>query len=393
MKVLQDKKIVMLLGSDFSHDSRVLKEALSASRAGMQVTVLARKSYDTKFKELKNKITIIRFQTWIDWVWVKISYNQGREVAGSQSAGTNLPNIIITYASIVNAWFLNRLFARAAVKIQPDLVHANDSITLPASFKLKKKGFKIIYDAHEFYSESVANPYPLWKKYYIYLESQLDRVDGIFSVCQSILDELDQRYKTDHIPKAILYNAPLWQKCRPKKINKPVKILYLGNFQQSLDFSNLFKAVEKIDNLTLTMIGPGWKKVCQGNIKCLGPVKPEEVISTAANYDIGVISYIGDNLNNIYSTPNKLFEYMMAGLAVAGSNFSEIKKIVHQCQNGVLFDSRKATDIRRAINLLISDANTLKQYKKNSLKFAKIYSWGNQEKKQLELYEKIIKES
>src|SRR3990172_3689146 len=104
MKVLQDKKIVMLLGSDFSHDSRVLKEALSASRAGMQVTVLARKSYDTKFKELKNKITIIRFQTRIDWIWVKISHNQGREVAGSQSAGTNLPNIIITYVSIVNAW-------------------------------------------------------------------------------------------------------------------------------------------------------------------------------------------------------------------------------------------------------------------------------------------------
>lgn len=393
MAALQGKKIVMLLGSDFSHDSRVLKEALSAGKAGMQVTILARKSFGTKFRESKKVVRIIRFQTWIDWVWSKLSPTQGREVAGSQSAGTNLPGIIITYVSIINLWFLNRLFVQETLKIQPDLIHANDSITLPAGYKLKKLGFKLFFDAHEFYTESVANPYPLWKKYYIHLESKLNRVDGIFSVCQSILDELDKRYRTNQILKAILYNAPIYHKYRIKKVNKPVRILYLGNYQAYLDFSELFKAIEKLDSVSLTIIGPGWRKVKKGNIVSLGPVKPEEVIKVATNYDIGVISYIGDNLNNIYSTPNKLFEYMMAGLAIAGANLPEIKKVVKKCQNGVLFDSRISQDICRAIQYLVNKPDKLLQYKKNSLKFAKQYSWENQEKKQLEVYEKIINKS
>ncbi|MGA2667124.1 MAG: glycosyltransferase [Patescibacteria group bacterium] len=387
---LKNKKIVILLASDFSHDSRVLKEAKSAQKAGMRVTLLARKSFDTKFSESRDDFKIKRFQTWIDWIWSKTSANKGREIAGSQSAGTHIPGFLVTYTSILNLWFLNRLFVRACLQIKPDVIHANDSITLPAAYALKKRGFKVIFDAHEFYSESVANPRYLWKQYYIYLERRLPRLNGIFSVCQSILDELDRRYQTDQLPQSILYNTPPYRKFAAKKVARPLRLLYLGNLQGTRDFSKLFSAIEKCRGVLLTNIGPGWQNRRTGNIISLGAVPPSEVIETASKYDVGIIPYIGDNLNNRYSTPNKLFEYMMAGLAIAASDLPEIKRVVTRAQNGMLFSADQSASIREVITSLTKNPQKILQFKRNSLKWAKDYCWENQEKKQIDLYEKVI---
>lgn len=380
----------MLLASDFSHDSRVLKEATSAAQAGMKVTLLARKSFETKLSETRDGFKVKRFQTWIDWLWSRTSVNQGREVAGSQSAGTNIPSVLVTYTSMINLWFLNRLFVKACLKIKPDIVHANDSITLPAAYKLKECGFNVVFDSHELYSESVASPDYFWKKYYVYLENNISRLDGVFSVCQSILDELKTRYHIENLPQAILYNTPRYRKFIVKKVSHPLKLLYLGNLQGTRDFSKLFSAIEKSPGVLLTNIGPGWKEGRQGNIATKPAVASNEVLATAANYDVGIIPYIADCLNNRYSTPNKLFEYTMAGLAIAASDLPEIKKVVTEPQSGVLFDPTSPKSIRAAIKELVGHPKKIIDFKRNSLKKAKKYSWENQEKKQLEMYAQII---
>ena len=379
MNKLQGKKIVMLLGSDFSHDSRVLKETTSAAEAGLRVTLLARKSRDTKWCEKRNGFLVLRYQTWIDWIWARVSPNGGQEVAGSQSAGTNLPRGLVTYISILNLWFLNRIFVREALRIKPDLVHVNDSIMLPAAYRLKQKGLKVIFDAHELYSQSVANPGYFWQKYYINLEKKINSLDGIFSVCQSILDELDQRYSTKVLPQAILFNAPPYKKMLFHPAGQTIKLLYLGNLQSTRDFSFLHKAISKLDHFTLTHIGPGWGR----------SVPSAEVVEAANDYDIGIIPYIADNLNNKYSTPNKLFEYMMAGLAVAAADLVEISRIINECQNGALFNPKSTKDIVRAISSL-ADRKKLENFKQNSLNCAKKYAWEKQAKKQIDLYAKII---
>jgi len=114
------------------------------------------------------------------------------------------------------------------------------------------------------------------------------------------------------------------------------------------------------------------------------------VIETASKYDVGIIPYIGDNLNNRYSTPNKLFEYMMAGLAIAASDLPEIKRVVTRAQNGMLFSADQSASIREVITSLTKNPQKILQFKRNSLKWAKDYCWENQEKKQIDLYEKVI---
>lgn len=379
------KKIVMLLANDFTHDSRVLKEALSAKNAGMEVTILARKSKNTPFSEEKDGLKIIRVQTWADKLWSKFSKSGGQEVAGSQSAG--MPNGLATYAGILNTTLLNRLFVKEALKIRPDIVHANDSTTLPAAYRLKKYGFKIVYDAHELYSEQLENPNPIWQKFFVNIEKGLKKVDGIFSVNQSILDELATRYGVSNIPQEILYNAPYLVRTRPVK-NNQINLLYLGHYMKGRGIEQMIEAAKTID-AKLTIYGKGFD-LTDANITVKSPVSPDKIIQTAKKYDIGILPYIGNSLNNLYSTPNKLFEYMMSGLAIAASNLPEIAKIIKKTNTGVLFNPEDANDIAQSLKLLVENKAILNRCKKNSVKFREEYCWEKQAQKQLKLYNEII---
>lgn len=385
---LKNKKIVMMVANDFTFDARVLKEARSAQKAGMKVFVLARKSPTTKFREKIDGIQVIRVQTWLDLFWSKIARSLGQSpIAKSQN---NHPNRIIVYAVLLNFYFLNKLFMQEALKIKPDLVHSNDSTTLTAAYRLKKSGFKVVFDAHEIFSESLAHPDPIWRAFYRRLEKKLSQVDGIFSVCQSILDELDRRYKTQNIPKAILYNAPPYLKKTLRKLDGQIKLLFIGTSYPMNDFKVYFKTIAPLKNTTLTNIGLNWGQSDLPKITNRSMMPYDQLIDEIGHYDIGIIPYVPDNLNNAFSTPNKLFSYMLGGLAIASSDLVEIRKIVKKVDNGVLFNSKDTKDMVKKIKWLVNHPDQLRKFKQNSLQAAKEYCWENQEKKQLKMYREIL---
>lgn len=387
---LKNKKIVFLLTNEFTHDSRVLKEALSAKKAGMNVWVLARKSRDTKFRETREGIKIIRVQSWVDQLWARISKTKGREIGGSQSGGTKVPKKLVVYIALFNIHLINKLFFREVGKIKPHLIHANDSTSLLAAYKIKKAGYKVVFDAHELYSESVVDPGFLWRLYYVRLEKRIGLLDGMFSVCQSILDELNRRYNTKDLPQEILYNAPTWQEIKYKSFRKPLRILYLGNNGSQRGVLEFIKIVDKVKNITVTAIGSGFPVIAVDNINTFPPVSPDEVVKTAFKFDVGVMPFLGISFNNRFSSPNKLFEYMMAGLAIASSDLPEIRKVVTESQNGVLFNPHKPSDVVKKIKYLIDNPKVLTKFKRNSLNAAKEYCWENQEKKQLKMYKRLL---
>ena len=60
----------------------------------------------------------------------------------------------------------------------------------------------------------------------------------------------------------------------------------------------------------------------------LDPVPQEKLLIHTRCATLGVIPFQFVGLNNYYATPNKLFEYIAAGLPVVASNFPELKRIV-----------------------------------------------------------------
>jgi len=90
----------------------------------------------------------------------------------------------------------------------------------------------------------------------------------------------------------------------------------------------------------------------------LDPVPMAELISQAAEFDIGIVPYPGNalNLNSYYCTPNKAFEYMMAGLALAVSDLPELKRIVNECEVGITFDSSDPKSLGQALRELTKES-------------------------------------
>lgn len=388
---LKNKKIVILVISDFFHDARVLKEAQSAQKAGMKVTILTKKTPESKFIEKRNGYKIIRVETFIDKYIFPLYFKFFKKTVAKKSINFSVDkkmNLVESLGNVVNFWLSNRLFVKKALSINPDIIHANDPVTLPAAYKLKKLfSSKIIYDSHELYLKLLKFPHPIWLKYFSFVEKKINFVDGILSVNSYILSELSRRYNISGIPQALVLNSPLYQKISYKKPAKKIRLIYLGKIDAQRGVLQFAKVIKNIKNIEFSVLG---NNLSEYGINSLPMVAPEKVVKVVSDYDIGILPFVNCSQSVYHSLPNKLFEYMMGGLAIASADLPEIHRIVQENQNGVLFNSQDSKDIIKKIKYLSNHPKVLAQYKKNSLKAAKKYCWENQEKKLLGLYEKVL---
>lgn len=395
IKELKNKKIVMLLTNDFTHDSRVLKEALSAKKAGMKVTVLALKSINTPFFENRNGVQIIRIKNeLLKSTSIKDKSKLTKKIVLRKPKllsflGRNLNYKLYFY--LYNIWVVNRVFYQEVKKINPDLVHANDTDTLLAGYRLKKDGIPLVYDAHELYIERLNNPPLIWKYYFNLLEKKLSNINALFTVNQSISNQLKKRYNLKNKPTAILYNAPFihMSKIDNKTSVKKIRIVYLGNYQANRGLEQVVNAMAGLP-IKLFIYGKNFPLISQKNIIVKNPVEPLRVVQTAKQYDVGILPYLPTNLNNLYSTPNKLFEYTMAGLAIISSDLPEIKKLIRRYQNGIIYNPDYKNDLIGKLMFLSNHPEKVLEFKQNSLKMAKKFCWENQAEKQLKIYEKVL---
>ena len=110
-----------------------------------------------------------------------------------------------------------------------------------------------------------------------------------------------------------------------------------------------------------------------------GRYDPRDAIKILADHDIGVLPFRDVTLSIVYSSPNKLFDYAAAGLAIAASNLPFLTMTVRNNDMGKLFERIDPETIAETLNSLISDSELIKQYKKNTYKAAvESFSWEEQ---------------
>jgi glycosyltransferase involved in cell wall biosynthesis len=94
---------------------------------------------------------------------------------------------------------------------------------------------------------------------------------------------------------------------------------------------------------------------------------------------------------NVNGMPNKLFEYMAAGLPVIVSNFPLWKEIVEGNNCGLTVDPMAPREIARAIGYLIGHPDEAMKMGENGRKAVlEKYNWESEGKKLLEVYAKVI---
>jgi glycosyltransferase involved in cell wall biosynthesis len=142
-------------------------------------------------------------------------------------------------------------------------------------------------------------------------------------------------------------------------------ILYLGHVMSGRGVETLIAAMAEVPRAHLVLLGGSEQRdlvrglaVAAGvgdRIHALARVPVDEVLDYAASADVGVSPIEDACLNYRYSLPNKLFQYMAAGLPVVASHFDQVREVVEGCAAGLTVDPSSAADMARAIRALVDD--------------------------------------
>jgi glycosyltransferase involved in cell wall biosynthesis len=115
-------------------------------------------------------------------------------------------------------------------------------------------------------------------------------------------------------------------------------------------------------------------------------VPREELAAYSAGADVGVIPYEPVGLNNTYTTPNKLFEYLSVGLPIVCSHLPELVRVVHGREVGLTFARVEPELIAAALNRVLGDDELRARMVANALLARGDYTWARQAELLLALY-------
>jgi glycosyltransferase involved in cell wall biosynthesis len=116
----------------------------------------------------------------------------------------------------------------------------------------------------------------------------------------------------------------------------------------------------------------------------------EELMRYTKSADAGVSLDKDNNPNYRFSLPNKLFDYLSAGIPVIAGPLPEVEKIIRQWVAGIILMKVTPEEIRQAIICLRDNPDVLNKLKANAVIASGNITWEKESMKVVELYKNIL---
>ena len=357
------KKIIVSVISDLVTDQRVQKECNTFYKMGYDVLLVGRKSKrNFLLKDLPYKT--IRFYN---------LFSRGP----------------LMYLVFNVQLFFYLLFKKA------DILWSNDLDTLLPNFMISRlKNSKLVYDSHEYFTESVYKRSS--KKIWEMLEKKLfPRLKNVITVNDSIRNIYQNKYK---VPVTVIRNVPyeFEKNARREAINLPAdkKILIM----QGMGLNENRGAEEAIlmmqflpDDFNLYFIGSGTiiKKLktmvddlkLQSKVIFVGVLPYQQMMEYTRQGFLGLIfEKIDVTDEHLFALPNKFFDYLQAGIPVLSSEAVEIKSIMIKYKIGDFIDSFDPAKMAKKVIEISENMTTYDFWKRNTIAASKELNWENEEK-------------
>ena len=287
-----------------------------------------------------------------------------------------------------------------------DILHCNDINILPIGVIIKKfynKNVKIVYDAHEYETETYAL-HGIQKTITKLNEKHLIKyADRVITVSDSIANEYVKLY---NIKKpALVLNAPPYKKV--KKLDRfreafgiegKTIFLYQGGLGKNRGVELLLEVFKAIDDNDSVMIFMGYGELEEliveaseehENIFFHQAVSPDVLLDYTVSADFGIATIEDSCLSYRYCLPNKLFEYIMAEVPVIVSNLPEMSKVVNDGKIGIVLEEETVKGVTEAIKRAV--ALDKQEITTNLKELKQHYNWEEQEKVLLKVYKELEK--
>ena len=386
-------RLTILSLSTIHQDGRVLRQIDFAARAGYDVTVVG---------------------------WGHLDRNDRPNVTMRPVKKVMLPpaSRIMQAARMLGGRITSRAFEQwywakpdhhqalqAVIAARSDLIHVNEAIGLPIAIEAAQRtGAKVLFDAHEYATEHrsdslawrlVARPF-----YEYIIRVYAARADAMITVSEPIARRYEEVFGIPQVE--VIHNAPAYRSYtfRPTQ-PQHIKLIHHGAAASERRLELMIQALAQTSprftmDFMLLPVTPGYVESLQkealrlapDRITFISPVPPHAISGVIHNYDVGVFLLEPSTFNHAMALPNKLFEYIMAGLAVTISPTPAMKELVERYGLGVAAADYSPESLARAIDSLTPEM--IDAMKRHSLEAAKELNAEHEMAKVLDIYHRIL---
>lgn len=390
----------MILENEFSNDPRVKREAELLAKSGFQVHVLALNFGHSQLSEYYKGVHVTRFNM------SKFAIDKFRPL---------IPNFPFYY----HLWRKNIIDFIKNNRI--DVLHIHDLPLMKLGIDISKKlNIMTVGDFHENYCEAIKMYY--WantlrgkvlinfNKWDILQKFSVKNLDKIIVVANEAVEMFHQKYERDKADIFVVDNSIDIEQFTGSKIYrvldmeleekyKDVVVFgYSGGILPNRGLQHLIKILPDHRDLHLKVVIIGRGQLKKELVQFVKSNKIEHLVdwydwqpfdnlqTFTKHFDVG-ITRLERNLQNDYTTPNKVFQYMFMEKPVLTADSLPMRRIVGQTGSGLVFKSGDYRDLNDKFFQLYNNPELRKKMGANGKKAVmEKYNWENKSKSLIGLY-------
>jgi len=323
-------------------------------------------------------------------------------------------------SALFYAEFNIRLFFRLLHQ-KPDIFLGNDLDVMPAtmlSARLKKK--PVVYDSHEYFLGMAGmDEKPFRRNIWKYIESRMfARLKYMYTVSDSIRNLYRKIY---HEKLFVVRNLPLKNPDNPIPTtdelnllqsiedripeNKHLLVFQGAGINESRGAEELVHSMNFLDARYYHLLIIGGGDVFPKLVKMAEQYQLQEKITFIPKLPFALLSKLtrkarlgisidkSSVLNHKYSLPNKLFEYLHAGVPVLASRLIEQERIINQYEVGDFIEDYQPEHIAGKIKEIFAHPEQLNRWKQNTCKVRETLNWENESKIVIDIFKQVETDS
>lgn len=359
-------RVAYLWDADYPWDVRVEKICQALTAAGHDVHIVARNRGRAAQREQLAEGMVHRMPPW--------------PVGRRLDAALGLP-------AFFNPRWIRHL-GRVVSDVQPDVIIARDLPLCPTAIHVgRRSAIPVIHDMAEHYPAMIREVFEAGRQRPLdYLVRNPRVVEAVERYCIHhadrilvVVEEMRDRLVAMGVPVRridVVSNTPPAARVVPRAIAapntaRPLRLVYLGIMESPRGIDDLLEAAARLERsgmpVHVDLVGTGRDvALFQQHAQRLGVygsavrfhghlASHEEALGIIARADIGVLPH-RRCAHWDHTIPNKLFDYMAAGLPVLTSDAAPFARVVRETGCGEVFTSRDPASLAGAIRRLADPA-------------------------------------
>jgi glycosyltransferase involved in cell wall biosynthesis len=320
---------------------------------------------------------------------------------------------------VPEAYDYEKIFAEVIDELSPDVLHAHDMHLIGVAARaagraaLRGRKVQVVYDAHEYvaglsrYGGRTGRFIAAWAQHE---REYIGAADRVITVSPAIARALQTDHRLKREPTVIMNTPSQFDdsagivdlRTRSGLAADVPLMVYSGGITQARGVETAIQALLELPGVHLAVVcvpSIGIKPVqdlrelaaslqVEDRVHYLNPVGPQDVVPFLRTADVGLIPILRYPSHEM-ALPNKVFEYLFAGLPVVTSNMQSLTEFMNETGVGEVFEVENPADLAAKVTRVLQNPAPYRERAANPQLQLEM-SWEGQAAHLRELYGDLV---